>query len=86
MDISLPAKSPEPLDLRLLWDRLPRLEMKGKHATITISFVPFHLYPGFYHSLHPFATFGPAYRRVVRCHGGPSEVIAQVQGPSADES
>ncbi|KAJ6555282.1 hypothetical protein B0H10DRAFT_2201676 [Mycena sp. CBHHK59/15] len=40
---------------------------------------------GFYQSLQPFATFGPAYRKVVRCHGGPSEVIAEVQAPALDE-
>ncbi|KAJ7776526.1 hypothetical protein DFH07DRAFT_798454 [Mycena maculata] len=40
---------------------------------------------GFYQSLQPFATFGPAFRNVLRCHGGPSEVIAEIQGPQ-DES
>ncbi|KAJ7440955.1 hypothetical protein FB451DRAFT_1442691, partial [Mycena latifolia] len=40
---------------------------------------------GFYQSLEPFATFGPAYRRVICCHGRPSEVIAEIEGPSLDE-
>ncbi|KAJ7832642.1 hypothetical protein B0H14DRAFT_2591918 [Mycena olivaceomarginata] len=41
---------------------------------------------GFYESLQPFATFGPAFQNVLRCHGGPTEVIAEVRGPSLDES
>ncbi|KAJ7782237.1 hypothetical protein DFH07DRAFT_789912 [Mycena maculata] len=41
---------------------------------------------GFYQLLQPLATFGPAYQKVLRCHGGPSEVIAEIQGPSLDES
>ncbi|KAJ7609191.1 hypothetical protein DFH06DRAFT_1247461 [Mycena polygramma] len=41
---------------------------------------------GFYQSIQPFATFGPAYRRVVRCHGSPTEVIAQIRCPSPEES
>ncbi|KAJ7200302.1 hypothetical protein GGX14DRAFT_572065 [Mycena pura] len=41
---------------------------------------------GFYQSLQPFASFGPAFQRVLRCHGGPSEIIAEVRGPSLDES
>ncbi|KAJ7879268.1 hypothetical protein B0H14DRAFT_2341509, partial [Mycena olivaceomarginata] len=68
MDSCMPMQLPEPLVLQSVWDRLPKLEMKG-----------------FYESLHPFAAFGPAYRRVVRCHGNTSEVIAQIRGPSPDE-
>ncbi|KAJ6487079.1 hypothetical protein C8R47DRAFT_951995, partial [Mycena vitilis] len=41
---------------------------------------------GFYESISSFASFGPAYRRVLRCHGGPSELVAHVQGPSPEES
>ncbi|KAJ7708733.1 hypothetical protein B0H17DRAFT_1030700 [Mycena rosella] len=41
---------------------------------------------GFYKSLEPLATFGPAYRRILRCSGGPSEVLAEIQGLSQDES
>ncbi|KAJ7664517.1 hypothetical protein DFH06DRAFT_985983, partial [Mycena polygramma] len=33
----------------------------------------------FYDSLKPFAAFGPAFRNVLRVHGGPTEVIAEIQ-------
>ncbi|KAJ7779717.1 hypothetical protein B0H16DRAFT_1299877, partial [Mycena metata] len=39
----------------------------------------------FYKSLEPFATYGPAFQRVIRCHGGPSEVITEIRGPSGSE-
>ncbi|KAJ7690500.1 acyl transferase domain-containing protein [Mycena rosella] len=41
---------------------------------------------GFYQSLSPFAKFGPAFQRVLRCHGGPSEVITEIKGPSLDDT
>ncbi|KAJ7205481.1 hypothetical protein GGX14DRAFT_367915, partial [Mycena pura] len=68
MDSRMPMQLPEPLILQSIWDRLPKLEMKG-----------------FYESLRPFAAFGPAYWRVVRCHGNAAEIIAQIRGPSPDE-
>ncbi|KAJ6517364.1 hypothetical protein C8R47DRAFT_960482, partial [Mycena vitilis] len=34
---------------------------------------------GFYDSLKPFAAFGPAFRNVLRVHGGPTEVIAEIR-------
>ncbi|KAJ7195057.1 hypothetical protein GGX14DRAFT_677404 [Mycena pura] len=40
---------------------------------------------GFYPSLQPLAVFGPHFQRTVRCHGGPSEVIAEIEGLRADE-
>ncbi|KAJ7463693.1 hypothetical protein FB451DRAFT_1042909, partial [Mycena latifolia] len=39
----------------------------------------------FYSSLEGLADYGPRFQRVVRCHGGPSEVIAEVKGPTSDE-
>ncbi|KAF7341189.1 Polyketide synthase [Mycena venus] len=42
-------------------------------------------FEGFYHSLEPFAAYGPRFQRVVRCHGGPLEVISEIQGPTPDE-
>ncbi|KAJ6455209.1 hypothetical protein C8R45DRAFT_846044, partial [Mycena sanguinolenta] len=69
LDISRPVRSPEPVSLQAVWDRLPKLEMEG-----------------FYRSLASVATFGPVYQKAVRCHGTPSEVIAEIQSPSPDES
>ncbi|KAJ7757228.1 thiolase-like protein [Mycena maculata] len=40
---------------------------------------------GFYSSLQPLAVYGPHFQRIVRCHGGPSEVIAEIEGLRADE-
>ncbi|KAJ7676078.1 hypothetical protein DFH06DRAFT_977335, partial [Mycena polygramma] len=40
---------------------------------------------GFYSSLQPMASYGPRFQRVVRCHGGPAEVIAEISGPTSDE-
>ncbi|KAJ7223452.1 hypothetical protein GGX14DRAFT_540253 [Mycena pura] len=40
---------------------------------------------GFYPSLQPLAVFGPHFQRIVRCHGGPSEVIAEIEGLRAHE-
>ncbi|KAJ7120035.1 hypothetical protein C8R44DRAFT_981991 [Mycena epipterygia] len=40
---------------------------------------------GFYPSLKPLAAYGPQFQRVVRCHGGPSEVIAEIEGPTPEE-
>ncbi|KAF8179325.1 hypothetical protein K438DRAFT_1977387 [Mycena galopus ATCC 62051] len=40
---------------------------------------------GFYPSLQPLAVYGPHFQRIVRCHGGPSEVIAEIEGLRADE-
>ncbi|KAJ7096113.1 hypothetical protein C8R44DRAFT_379140 [Mycena epipterygia] len=42
-------------------------------------------FSGFYPSLEPLVTYGPRFQRVVRCHGGPSEVIAEIEGPTRDE-
>ncbi|KAH7906404.1 hypothetical protein BJ138DRAFT_1222020, partial [Hygrophoropsis aurantiaca] len=39
----------------------------------------------YYLSLRPFATFGPSFQRVLRCSGGPSEVIAEIKGLTQDE-
>ncbi|KAJ6460695.1 hypothetical protein C8R47DRAFT_993943, partial [Mycena vitilis] len=39
----------------------------------------------FYTSLQPMASYGPRFQRVVRCHGGPAEVIAEISGPTSDE-
>ncbi|KAF8180698.1 hypothetical protein K438DRAFT_1976521 [Mycena galopus ATCC 62051] len=41
---------------------------------------------GFYRSLTSVASYGPIYQKVLRCHGSPSEVVAEIQGPSLDES
>ncbi|KAJ7727029.1 hypothetical protein B0H14DRAFT_2640971 [Mycena olivaceomarginata] len=40
---------------------------------------------GFYPSLQPLAVYGPHFQRIVRCHGGPSEVIAEIEGLRVDE-
>ncbi|KAF8209013.1 hypothetical protein K438DRAFT_1960740 [Mycena galopus ATCC 62051] len=40
---------------------------------------------GFYSSLEPLAAYGPRFQRVVRCHGGPMEAIAEITGPTAEE-
>ncbi|KAJ7467711.1 hypothetical protein FB451DRAFT_1092851 [Mycena latifolia] len=40
---------------------------------------------GFYPSLQPLAVYGPHFQRIVRCRGGPSEVIAEIEGLRADE-
>ncbi|KAF8209510.1 hypothetical protein K438DRAFT_1960508 [Mycena galopus ATCC 62051] len=40
---------------------------------------------GFYSSLKPLATYGPRFQRVVRCHGGPLEAIAEIRGPTPEE-
>ncbi|KAF7359785.1 Polyketide synthase [Mycena venus] len=40
---------------------------------------------GFYSSLQPLAVYGPHFQRIVRCCGGPSEVIAEIEGLRADE-
>ncbi|KAF7377230.1 Polyketide synthase [Mycena sanguinolenta] len=40
---------------------------------------------GFYPSLQPLAVYGPHFQRIVRCRGGPSEVIAEIEGFRADE-
>ncbi|KAJ7239968.1 hypothetical protein B0H12DRAFT_1237450 [Mycena haematopus] len=40
---------------------------------------------GFYPSLQPLAVYGPHFQRIVRCRGGPSEVIAEIEGLRAGE-
>ncbi|KAJ7642832.1 hypothetical protein B0H17DRAFT_1148728 [Mycena rosella] len=40
---------------------------------------------GFYRSLQPLAAYGPHFQRIVRCRGGPSEVIAEIEGLRPDE-
>ncbi|KAJ7505787.1 hypothetical protein B0H11DRAFT_1707695, partial [Mycena galericulata] len=40
---------------------------------------------GFYSSLQPMASYGTRFQRVVRCHGGPAEVIAEISGPTSEE-
>ncbi|KAJ7493888.1 hypothetical protein FB451DRAFT_1491404 [Mycena latifolia] len=40
---------------------------------------------GLYTSFEPLATFGPRFQRVLRCHGGQSEAIAEIAGPNPDE-
>ncbi|KAJ7926808.1 hypothetical protein B0H13DRAFT_1971908 [Mycena leptocephala] len=40
---------------------------------------------GFYASLKPLAAYGPRFQRVARCHGGPSEAIAEIEGPTPEE-
>ncbi|KAF7356480.1 Polyketide synthase [Mycena venus] len=40
---------------------------------------------GFYSSLQPMASYGTRFQRVVRCHGGPAEVIAEISGASNEE-
>ncbi|KAJ7364509.1 hypothetical protein DFH08DRAFT_1073196 [Mycena albidolilacea] len=42
-------------------------------------------FDGFYSSLDPCMTFGPKFQRIVRCHGGPIEVLAEIRGPTFDE-
>ncbi|KAF7336301.1 Polyketide synthase [Mycena venus] len=42
-------------------------------------------YKGFYSSLEPLAAYGPRFQRVLRCHGGPLEAIAEIAGPTPDE-
>ncbi|KAJ7606255.1 hypothetical protein FB45DRAFT_1068712 [Roridomyces roridus] len=39
----------------------------------------------FYPSLRPFVDFGPAFRKVLRCRGKPSEAIAEIQAPSVED-
>jgi hypothetical protein len=41
--------------------------------------------PDFYPSIKRLAAYGPRFQRVVRCHGGPAEVIAELRGMSAEE-
>ncbi|KAJ7622564.1 hypothetical protein DFH06DRAFT_1482051 [Mycena polygramma] len=40
---------------------------------------------GFYKSLEPIVKFGPSFQRVLRCHGDPSEAVAEIRGPSREE-
>ncbi|KAJ7436883.1 hypothetical protein B0H11DRAFT_2178713 [Mycena galericulata] len=42
-------------------------------------------FDGFYSSLDPSMTFGPKFQRIVKCHGGPTEVLAEIRGPTSDE-
>ncbi|KAJ7484906.1 hypothetical protein B0H11DRAFT_1163748 [Mycena galericulata] len=42
-------------------------------------------FDGFYSSLKPLANYGLRFQRVVRCHGGPLEAIAEIQGPTPEE-
>ncbi|KAJ7809999.1 hypothetical protein B0H14DRAFT_3112515, partial [Mycena olivaceomarginata] len=42
-------------------------------------------FTGFYTSLEPLAAYGTRFQRVVRCHGGPSEALAEIRGPTPDE-
>ncbi|KAJ6518275.1 hypothetical protein C8R47DRAFT_1312711 [Mycena vitilis] len=39
----------------------------------------------FYPSVKKLAAYGPRFQRVVRCHGGPAEVIAEIRGPTPEE-
>ncbi|KAJ7182483.1 hypothetical protein C8R43DRAFT_868767, partial [Mycena crocata] len=39
----------------------------------------------FYSAIQPLANYGPRFRRVVRCHGGPAEVLAEISGPTLEE-
>ncbi|KAJ7622413.1 acyl transferase domain-containing protein [Roridomyces roridus] len=67
------VETPKSIDLKSLWSSLPELSMKGEYA----------LY--FYPSLRPFVDFGPAFRKVLRCRGKPSEAIAEIQAPSVED-
>ncbi|KAK6966524.1 polyketide synthase [Favolaschia claudopus] len=42
-------------------------------------------FENFYPSLKPLAGYGPRFQRVVRCHGTPAEVIAEIRGPTTEE-
>ncbi|KAJ7218352.1 hypothetical protein GGX14DRAFT_356888 [Mycena pura] len=52
----------------------------------TFKRLPLLNFDGFYSSLKPLANYGPCFQRVVRCHGGPLEAIAEIQGPTPEES
>ncbi|KAJ7659066.1 hypothetical protein DFH06DRAFT_990014, partial [Mycena polygramma] len=39
----------------------------------------------FYPAVKKLAAYGPRFQRVVRCHGGPAEVIAEIRGPTPEE-
>ncbi|KAJ6449449.1 hypothetical protein C8R45DRAFT_1084229 [Mycena sanguinolenta] len=43
-------------------------------------------FDAFYPSLEPLASYGPRFQRFVRCHGGALETIAEIEGPTANES
>ncbi|KAJ7214322.1 hypothetical protein GGX14DRAFT_550479 [Mycena pura] len=40
----------------------------------------------FYRFLQPLFGYGPSFRRVMRCHGGPSQAIAEIMGLTMEES
>ncbi|KAJ6611341.1 hypothetical protein B0H10DRAFT_369055 [Mycena sp. CBHHK59/15] len=42
-------------------------------------------FEGFYASTKPLTALGPRFQRVMRCHGGPLEAIAEIRGPTPDE-
>ncbi|KAJ7776328.1 hypothetical protein B0H16DRAFT_1879673 [Mycena metata] len=44
--------------------------------------LPFLNFEDFYSSLEPLAAFGPRFRRVLRCHGTPLEIVAEILGPT----
>lgn len=72
-------------DLKSLWQRLPMVDFEGEHQVALRLLNYLNICLGFYESLRPSMNFGPRFQRVVRCHGGPLEVVAEIEGLTADD-
>jgi hypothetical protein len=85
MDNTMPSKYPPLLDYHNILQRLPQLDFDGvivrlcrrNHSLIHMA--------DFYSSLQPLAAYGPRFQRVLRCHGGPLEAIAEIEGLTPEE-
>lgn len=85
MDKSGPSELAPSINLATLWESLPPLNFNGTaHIDRCETFISY-LFRGFYSSVEPLATYGPRFQRIVKCHGGPGEVIAEIKGPTSEE-
>ncbi|KAJ6457120.1 hypothetical protein C8R47DRAFT_995908, partial [Mycena vitilis] len=73
------------VDLSSIRSRLKPLDVHGEWLVLYYLLHNSHS-TGFYKSLEPTAKFGPSFQRVLRCYGNPCEALAEIRGPSKEES
>ncbi|KAJ7909504.1 hypothetical protein B0H13DRAFT_2272842 [Mycena leptocephala] len=84
MDKSAPNEPPPAIDLR----RLGNVFVVGlSRSGLFLSSKKWPLMHNiaFYRSIEPLVSYGPRFQRIVRCHGGPLEAIAEIREPTPDE-
>jgi hypothetical protein len=85
MDKLAPKRPAPVLDYENVLKRLPILDLNGEIDCLYPKRVPLMFGIGFYPSLAPLMAYGPPFQRLMRCHGGPGEAIAEVEGPTPEE-